>query len=242
MQAQLNDYLSWYMGQVPLSALEQDEKLPPLHCHRRAITISRSYGSEALPIARALAERLNQKYQLEGKYAWIVLDREILHQVAGKLDVSSWKLNESNTPLDRGVLESIQKAFDPDQNVMDANMVQALHTVLGSYLYRGNVIIVGRAAATFTETLPEVLNVKLRGSLAYRTSRISIKKHLDKDEAEKVVKKMDKRRKNFIHYVYQQPDEPLYDIAFNRERVPTDVILDTVMRAVEVLPEGNLNG
>lgn len=237
MQTQFHDYLSWYMGSVPHT--EESDTLPKLQCRYRAVTISRLYGCEALEIARLLCDKLNEQRDKDTP-KWIVLDREILHRVASELNVSSLKLNELKPAFHRGFIESVKKAFDKDYNNMDNNMVTALHTVVGAYLTRGNVIIVGRGAAVFTKHVPEVLNVKLIGNLGYRISTISNKKFLGYDEAEYVVTSMDKKRKQFLELLSYEAGKPRFDVTIDREKISTNVIVSLLKEAVVSMPVGTM--
>ncbi|MEH0157137.1 cytidylate kinase-like family protein [Limibacter armeniacum] len=240
MQTQFHDYLGWYMGTIPYT--EEPEALPPLQCKGRAITISREYGCEAVEIGRSLVLLLNKKDPMPDDERWMLVDKDVLHRVSSELSVSSSKLNKAKTPIERGIIESIIKAFDKDHNVMDNNLVKALHSVIGTYLLRGNVIIVGRGAVAFTKDLPQVLNVRLVASEKYRVETIMHKKELSYEKAQKLVDDMNKRRNAFLEYIAPEIENPTFDLVIDREKFTSDAIINMIYQVVDTMPIGVIKG
>jgi|GEM_PF-1854761 hypothetical protein len=89
-------------------------------------------------------------------------------------------------------------------------------------LYRkGDVIIIGRGAQIILHDYPDVVHLRFDASPEYRIRAVAERDKISADEAEDKIKKIDKKRRDYIDYFYgKKVDSPdLYDMIINVERL-----------------------
>lgn len=89
-------------------------------------------------------------------------------------------------------------------------------------LYRkGDVIIIGRGSQIILQPYPDVIHLRFDASLEYRVKKVVEKERIPENEAEDRIKKIDKKRRDYIDYFYgKKVDSPeLYDMIINVERL-----------------------
>jgi len=89
-------------------------------------------------------------------------------------------------------------------------------------LYRkGNVIIIGRGSQIILRNYPDVIHLRFDASPEYRIRQVMKKEKISAEEAEEKVKKIDRKRRDYISYFYgKKVDSPdLYDMIINVERL-----------------------
>jgi cytidylate kinase len=116
-------------------------------------------------------------------------------------------------------------------------VVAHLFKVIRGLAQQGKVIIVGRAGACLTRTLPLGVHLRLMAPLDVRVRRVRAVLGSSEKEARRVVADRDRARAALVKtYFHRDIDDPLlYDLVWNTDTVPVEVVASTTLRAVESL-------
>jgi cytidylate kinase len=195
---------------------------------RPCITISREYGCEGYPVAERLRELLMQKTCDE----WILIDRDILEEVARRHNVSEeilQTLGENNSILNE-VLATFSPRWTSDQ---DYFRLLSRHVV--ALAEQGNVIIVELGGAIITRHIEHSSHFRIYGSPSFKTDTLSRRLNIETEEAEKLMNRQQKVRDRFTRDFLNQDghDPALYDLLFNNDRNSPERIAGTIAGYVE---------
>lgn len=188
-----------------------------------AITITRQAGARAITIANRLIERFQATATPEDSPQWSLWEREILKQV----------LRSSNLP------EELEKYFpeEPPSYLGDTvEVIVGLHPssveinekcnqMITNLCRIGHVIIVGRAGNILTRRRPNVLHVRLVGSIERRCRHVMETRKLSEKDALAYIRHEDQQRRNYarLHFNCSNIDDPcLYDITLNTDLLSDD--------------------
>lgn len=154
------------------------------------VTIGRSYGSNGREIGRRLSEELGIKFY----------DRNLI-EIAAKESGLEWKVvGNADEKLIKGFFK-----FAPGLDLIQENpndkIYRAQEEVVRSIIKaEESCVIVGRGADYILRNRPEVLKVFIYAPLSIRIQTVMQRYNFIKEEAEKVVRHMDKTRKNYYEY------------------------------------------
>lgn len=165
------------------------EKDPPI------VTISRERGAGGSIIAERLAKKLGGN--------WDYFNKDIIEGIAKESDVSIEKIqevDEKNIPYLEDVLKSWVGKNYYSLNDYSRTLIKVLLKI-GS---RGNVIIVGRGASFLFKNS---LKVRVIADEEYKLYWVMKEQGLNRKEAERIIKKVDKERQDFIAKVYHKDAE-----------------------------------
>lgn len=188
-----------------------------------AITITRSTGSGALAIADQLAGYLSNRDSIPG--VWTVLDRELVqrvredHQIPARI--------ESFFPEDRvGGLDSVIGELLGAHPPLSTMLRQTTETVR-RLCRMGRVIIVGRGANLMAAGMPNVLHVRLVGSLARRRDRVMRELGMGQKEAEVYIGEVDEARAAYVrqHFGRSVGDPLYYHLVINTDGFDDDEVV-----------------
>ncbi len=199
------------------------------------VTISRQAGAGGHVLARALLDRTLEarpKALFEG---WSLFDERLAEMVAENpaLKVSLRGLAEEEFASDiQDMVSSWIGGLSP-QSVVVAHLFK----VIRGLAQQGKVIIVGRAGACLTRTLPLGVHLRLMAPLDVRVRRVRAVLGSSEKEARRVVADRDRARAALVKtYFHRDIDDPLlYDLVWNTDTVPVEVVASTTLRAVESL-------
>jgi len=217
MEQTLFDYLS--------RAFAEPEKKAP----GPVITIAREYGCYGSEIATRLADKLNSGLP-EKEKKWDHIDRQIFQSVAQRLDRSPDEIVHIFKAEDKGAFIDMVQSFTYNKYTSDERIIHELRKMVSTFANRGRAIIVGRASSILTRHIEASLHIKLMASPEFRIQMVSEHYDLSLKKAEKMIKKTDKRRDHFLGFFNgDQPDYELYHAIFNREKMTTNEIVDTII-------------
>jgi len=198
----------------------------------RSITLSRQAGSGGNSVAEHLVANL-QRTNRKGARPWTMFDRNLVERV----------LEDHHLPA------RLAKFFPEDrltelQDIMDEvfglrpgswKMVEQTSETILQIAALGGAIIVGRAANIVTRKLPDVLHVRLVGSVEVRARRLAENRGMTRKSALDFINKEDLGRRRYVKkYFHEDIDNPqLYHLVLNTDLMSIDEATNTVTRIVQ---------
>jgi len=180
----------------------------------RVITIARSYGSGGRRMGKLLAQELGYEYY----------DREILRIASDESGISEEifrKADENQRmPLFRLARELYNGEVippDSDDFISNENLFRYQAKIIRELAATRNCVIVGRCANVILRDRENVINVFVSAPMVDCVRRVMQTEGLDLEEAEKKIRKIDKRRSDYYKYFTgrQWRDASLYDLCLN---------------------------
>ena len=188
----------------------------------RVITIARSYGSGGRKMGRLLAKELGYEYY----------DREILRIASDESGISEELFRQADEkqriPLFRNTGEVIPP--DSDDFISNENLFRYQAKIIRELAATRNCVIVGRCANFILRGRDNVLNVFVTAPVVDCVRRVMETDGLNLEEAEKKIKKIDKRRADYFKYFTgrQWQDAALYDLCLNTGHMSEQKCVDIV--------------
>jgi cytidylate kinase len=206
------------------------------------ITISKEYGSGGLDIAKQLAKVLNIDY----------FDKQIVEQVAAHtkvttdnvldyeeerhislkaylsrvIDFDIFKKETNVEPAAEGEYDQREKIpFNfGNQGWIDSDIYkEMICRIITSLGQRQHVLIVGRGGQCILQDNPGTIHIRVVAAFADRVKRVMERdSSLTKAQAEKTVREMDKKSRDYINYYFKRDwnDPLLYHVVINTSHVP----------------------
>ncbi len=203
---------------------------------RPAVAISRATGAGALTLAEELADRLNSS-RAKDTPSWTVFDKHLVKQV----------LEDHQLParLEQYMPEDAPKLVDETLGEMLGlhpptwRLVQLTADTIYRLASMGHCIIVGRGSTLVTRKLPNVLRIRLVGSLEKRVKHVMDYFNMDESEARAFIKKQDRARKRYVmaHYDADIDDPINYHMVINVDDIPHDLLLSQLTALIRALEE-----
>lgn len=154
------------------------------------ITIGRSFGSNGREIGERLSEALGIGFY----------DRNLIDMAARKSGLDRAVVGSADEKLIGRFLE-LSPGLELIQENKNEKIYRAQAEVIRSIVKRGeSCVIVGRGADYVLRNRNEVLKVYIYAPLERRVETVMERYHFKRDEAEKVIRHMDKTRKNYYEY------------------------------------------
>ena len=167
----------------------------------KCITVSRQSGCGAHVFAEELAEWL-RSHLPHNAIPWSVFDRSLVeavlrdHHLPARL--AAFMPEDRVSQLD-DIIQDLLSLHPPMETLVRQTSETILHLA-----ELGNVIILGRGANIITERLPQVLHVRLVGSLEQRVAHLQVFDKLNKKEALARIKREDGGRRRYLETVPRQ--------------------------------------
>ena len=185
----------------------------------RVITIARSYGSGGRRMGRLLAKELGYEYY----------DREILRIASDESGINE----ERRMPLFRIAREVYTGEVippDSDDFISNENLFRYQAKIIRELAATRNCVIVGRCANFILRGRENVINVFVSAPVVDCVRRVMENDGLTLEEAEKKIKKIDKRRADYFKYFTgrQWHDAALYDLCLNTGHMSDQRCVDVV--------------
>jgi cytidylate kinase len=200
--------------------------------HFRSVTLSREAGSGGNSVAENLVKNL-QRTNRKGARPWTMFDRNLVDKV----------LEDHQLPT------RLAKFFPEDrltelQDIMDEvfglrpgswKLVQQTSETILHIAALGGAVIVGRAGNIVTRRLPDVLHVRLVGSLEVRVRRLSENRGMTRKSALDFIHREDVGRRRYVKkYFGEDVDNPLlYHLTLNTDLITIEEATDTITRVVQ---------
>ena len=193
----------------------------------RVITIARSYGSGGRKMGRLLAKELGYEYY----------DREILRIASDESGISEELFRQADEkqriPLFRIAREVYTGEVippDSDDFISNENLFRYQAKIIRELAATRNCVIVGRCANFILRGRDNVLNVFVTAPVVGCVRRVMETDGLNLEEAEKKIKKIDKRRADYFKYFTgrQWQDAALYDLCLNTGHMSEQKCVDIV--------------
>ena len=193
----------------------------------RVITIARSYGSGGRKMGRLLAKELGYEYY----------DREILRIASDESGISEELFRQADEkqriPLFRIAREVYTGEVippDSDDFISNENLFRYQAKIIRELAATRNCVIVGRCANFILRGRDNVLNVFVTAPVVDCVRRVMETDGLNLEEAEKKIKKIDKRRADYFKYFTgrQWQDAARYDLCLNTGHMSEQKCVDIV--------------
>lgn len=194
---------------------------------RLIIAISRQYGSGGASVAKALGRELGIP----------VYERQLIELAASKAGLSAEYIDSLEETASRSFLFNLVATHTPGTLVpqydipVSFSAYAAQATVIKELASQGSCIIVGRCAEYILRDDPDCVKIFLRAEDESRIARIMERYGLQRKEAEKRLKKMDKGRSNFYRSFTGEEWGNVYnhDLCINTSVTGVDGAVDTVI-------------
>lgn len=202
------------------------------------ITISREVGSGGRTIGRTLAEKLGVRF----------CDKNLINSLVEKFDLSAKNIEmikgqkknwladilQRITPVPHaGALGSTGQEFAPA--VTNDELFRAESEILKEIAAQESCVIAGRSGFFILKDCPNKLDILIRSSLSNRISRIVEKQNVSRDEAERIVERVDAQRENFVRRYTDTSryDARNYDLVLNVDGLTGDEAVDIILKYIE---------
>ena len=198
----------------------------------RVITIARSYGSGGRKMGKLLAKELGYDYY----------DREILRIASDESGISEelFTRADENTRLPlfriaRQVYTGEVIPPDSDDFISNENLFRYQAKIIRDLASTRNCVIVGRCANYILRGRDNVMNVFVTAPVVDCVRRVMETDGLDLEEAEKRIRKTDKRRADYFKYFTgrEWQDAALYDLCLNTGHMSEQKCLNIVKAYME---------
>ena len=193
----------------------------------RVITIARSYGSGGRKMGKLLAKELGFEYY----------DREILRIASDESGISEELFNQADEVKRMPLFRIARDVYtgevippDSDDFISNENLFRYQAKIIRELAATRSCVIVGRCANFILRGRENVLNVFVTAPVVDCVRRVMETDGLNLEEAEKKIKKIDKRRADYFKYFTgrQWQDAALYDLCLNTGHMSEQKCVDIV--------------
>lgn len=197
----------------------------------RSVTLSRDAGSGGNTVAEMLIEKLKEK-DPKAPRPWTLFNRNLIEQV----------MQDHNLPT------RLAKFFPEDrltelEDMMDEivglrpgswTVVEKTTETILRLAALGNVVIVGRAGNIVTRKLPDVLSVRLTGSVETRVRRLSETRGMTRKFALDFIEREDTGRRRYLkkYFNVSSEDALLYHFVINTDFFSADEVAEHLANVV----------
>lgn len=185
-------------------------------------TISREYGSGGRYVGRLIADKLGIK----------LYDKDLILKLAEETGLSEEYIE--NNEQKRNILDIFNNGYYEGLNNADELFVKESE-LIKEIAEKDSCVIVGRCSDFILKNKKNVIKIFIYSSLDDKIDRAVNIYGLDKEKAEKEIKKIDKLRAN--HYKYYTGEEwknfANYDICINSDLLGVEKTADLICNMVE---------
>lgn len=202
------------------------------------ITISRELGSGGRTVGRKLAEKLGVRYS----------DKELIHALMRKFNLTASGIEKLKGEKKNWLADVIQlvapvpkvgmlidgdsryvQEYRPDLTPDD--IFKAESQILREIDEHGPCVIAGRSGFFVLEERPDKIDVFITATLEHRIARVMRKQEVSREEAERIIKKVDKARDNYVkrYTGRSRYDVRNYDLVINMDGLSEDDAVDVIL-------------
>ncbi len=191
------------------------------------ITIARSYGSGGRKMGKLLAQELGYEYY----------DREILRIASDESGISEELFKQADEHKRMPLFRIAREVYtgevippDSDDFISNENLFRYQAKIIRELAATRDCVIVGRCANFILRGRENVINVFVSAPVVDCVRRVMQTDGLNLEEAEKRIKKIDKRRADYFKYFTgrQWHDAALYDLCLNTGHMSEDKCVEVV--------------
>ena len=202
------------------------------------ITINRELGSGGRTIGRKLAEKLNVPFY----------DKALINELKEKFHLTTdeieklkgskrqWWREFINTAmyLGQGMNETLyyQRMVGKEQHLItSSDMFEVEKEVLKNVAEEESCVIAGRSGFSVFADHPNHLSILIQAPMEHRIRRIMSKQDISSEEAEKIIKKVDEMRENYVKKFTgtSRYDTRNYDLVINMEGKSEDEAVNLIL-------------
>lgn len=203
------------------------------------ITLSREVGSGGHTVGRLLAERLKVHYYdkqiIEGLIERFNLTPEEIERIKGR------KSNWFNDLITHIVVPPRPEMFighspaDVEMVVTPDGIFECERKLLLSLAEEASCVIAGRSGFFILEDHPNKFDIFITASREHRIKRVMSRQNLSREEAEKVIDKVDATRENFTKRYAKTSRYDLrnYDLVLNMDHLTEEAAAETILQLIE---------
>lgn len=216
------------------------------------IAISRQFGSGAEAIAQQVSEVLG----------YACLDKELISMVARETHSDERTIMRFDERGRHPILNFLMKYVIGEERIIPAwptyhssyelstrsvregrssvsrtSCQRFFEDVIEKAWKRGDVVIVGRGAASILLGRPDVLSVRIAAPLEYRLQKVMLERYLHRRDAAKLIKRMDKERARFHRQRYglKGDSSDRYRLSFDMGQTSEEEAIETICRTASGL-------
>ena len=176
------------------------------------ITIGRQHGSNGHAVAETLAKRLNIP----------CYSKEIVDRTARDSNFSSEVIRSYDEKRVSPFVAPSTHFFGMDEGFrLNMQIASAQFDAIRSLANEGDAVFVGRCADYVLRGREDLVRVFLLADMPYRIKTVMERKNLNRDQAKKLIKEVDKDRSSYYRYYTDQiwGASDCYDLCLNVGRV-----------------------
>lgn len=205
------------------------------------ITINRELGSGGRTVGRKLAEKLNVPFY----------DKALINELKKKFNLDTEQIEKLKSGKSDWWREFINSALYLGQGmnemwyynrmtgkegflVTSNDMFKQDKEILTKVAEEDSCVIAGRSGFSIFADHPNHLSILIQAPLEHRVQRIMSKQNLSREEAEKVIKKVDEMRENYVkkYTGTSRYDTRNYDLVINMEGKTEDDAVDLILQYI----------
>ena len=205
------------------------------------ITINRELGSGGRTVGRKLAEKLNVAFY----------DKALINELKEKFHLDTEQIEKLKSGKNDWWREFINSALYLGQGmnelwyyqrmtgkegylVTSSDMFEQDKEILTRVAEEESCIVAGRSGFSVFANHPNHLSILIQAPLEYRIQRIMTKQELTREEAEKIIKKVDEMRENYVkkYSGTSRYDTRNYDLVINMEGKTEDEAVDLILQYI----------
>lgn len=195
------------------------------------ITISREYGCPGDALGKKLAKELSSKIAPNGQVnEWKSLGREIMIEASKQVNLTPEVIESITHHKPKSLFAEFFSSFSDYYMPDDIAIKKAVAGIILGIAQKGNVVIVGQAAAVLTDKFEKALHIRLIAPLPWRVNRVMAMHKCDEKKAQNMIDHIDRER-IYLRHLYAGETANLhdFDVIFNAERMNEDAMLQSIL-------------
>ena len=191
----------------------------PQEAMRRVITLSRVLGSGGSETAQHLHEATG----------WEIWDRRIVEEIARSAQVRMRMVESVDERAHSEIIAMVDQLLG--ERMEQAGYRRHLAEVVLTIARLGDAIIIGRGTNWL---LPDALNVRIVAPMKQRVERIARREGISKSEAERLCRRSDRERAEFVRALFDKAIDDLtgYDLVINTQHLEPQAAAAVILAAV----------
>lgn len=203
------------------------------------ITINRELGSGGRTVGRLIAKKLGVSY----------FDKALIQALQKEYNLSVSEI-EKLKGLKQGWWGEVQRIFsigpsittdyymphlgeEPDYLTTD-EVFETETAILEKLATEGSCVIAGRSGFHVFRNHPNHLSILIQASLEHRLERVMCKQNVTREEAQTIIKKVDKMRENYVkkYTGTSRYDTHNYQLVISADEKTEEEIADPILRYI----------
>lgn len=203
-----------------------------LFMENTVITIARSYGSGGRRMGKLLAQELGFEFY----------DREILRIASDESGINEELFTKADENARLSIFRIARQLYngevippDSDDFISNENLFRYQAKIIRELATTRSCVIVGRCANYILRGRDNVINIYVTAPVSDCVRRVMETDGLDLEEAEKKIRKIDKRRADYYKYFTGRnwQDAGLYDLCLNTGHMPDQKCVNLVKAYIQ---------